>query len=219
MLSGITIQTIWEIVANDSKLKSDCKRLCNSHEAFEDLYQDTLLYLFTLDLNKLTKIWEEGNLAGYFATIVTTQFNSKKSEFYRKYKKSEYNSIPLFIDNDSEYNINENISPENLSYEINVDDFYFRKKVNKEVFDDYNNINQIHNNKLKFEARLKILLTKKQYEIYNLKHNYGITLNEIATKLKSCKQRIQKIYKKIKQVVEGDSILQQLIKDSKKYVN
>lgn len=219
MLSGITIQTIWAIVAADTKLKSDCKRLCNSHEAFEDLYQDTLLYLFTLDLDKLTKIWEDGNLAGYFATIVTTQYNSKKSEFYRKYKRSEYNSIPLFVDNDSEFSINENISPENLSYEINIDDFYFRKNIDKQVFDDYNNLNKIHNNKLKFEARLKTLISKKEFQIYNLKHNSGITLNQIATKLNCCKQRIQKIYKKIKQVVQTDSILQQLIKDSKKYVN
>lgn len=218
-MSGITIQTIWEIVANDLKLKADCKRLCNSHEAFEDLYQDTLLYFFSLDINKLNKIWEEGNLAGYFATIVTTQFNSKKSEFYRKYKRSEYNSIPLFTENESEFELNENISIENLSYEINIDDFYFRKKVSKAKFDDYNNLNQIHNNKLKFEARLKTLISKKEFQIYNLKHNSGISLIAIATKLDCSKERIQKIYKKIKQVVATDSTLQQLIKDSKKYVN
>lgn len=218
-MTGITIQTIWEIVANDYKLKSDCKRLCNSHEAFEDLYQDTLLYFFSLDINKLNKIWEEGNLAGYFATIITTQFNSKKSEFYRKYKRSEYNSIPLFTENESEFELNENISIENLSYEINIDDFYFRKKVNKEIFDDYNNLNQIHNNKLKFEARLKTLISKKEYQIYNLKHNSGISSVAIATKLNCSQERIQKIYKKIKQVVAQDAILQQLIKDSKKYVN
>lgn len=220
MFTGVSIQFIWEVVANDSKLKSDCKRLCNYHPSFEDLYQDTLLYLFSLDINKLNSIWEEGNLAGYFATIITTQFNSKKSDFYRKYIRTEKNTIPLFTEQENQIELSENINPAELSYELNLDELFFtKKKVQKNKFDDYNNINQLLINKEKFEERLKLLIGKKEYQVYNLKHNYNLTLIQIAEKLNCSNSKVRNLYKVVREAVQHDEQLQQIIKDSNKYVN
>jgi len=220
MLTGISINIVYDVIANDNKLKKDIKKLCKNHHAWEDLYQDTLLYVFSLDKNKLHEILLNGNLAGYVAQIVMNQFNSKTSEFYRKYRKQELTGVPLFTpQSDTEFMNCENIITEKLSEEINLDELFFDKKVNKLIYDDYNNYNQLIINKDKFEIRLKEISTPKQFQIYNLHKNYQIKLKDIAKNINCSEQKILLIYKKIKEIVAQDGVLQQIIKDSKKYVN
>lgn len=83
-------------------IKQLINRLVKEAQYRDDLYQEVYLILLEMDETKLKDLHFSGGLMPFVNRIITNQFNSKSSEFYRKYKRWNINRSDLTIHTDND---------------------------------------------------------------------------------------------------------------------
>lgn len=160
---------------NDESLKANARKLCNNRYIWEDLYQETFLYLYALDNDKFNRI---NNLKAFAFTVMFGKANSQSRSLCLNGKDNVlFEMCNLFGSID-----NINITNSNYNYLIDTN---FNK-----VFDFINTSNKINQSDLfiLFEnlAGKKLIELSKELDI-----NY-----------KTIKRKRQRLIKQIKENVQ-----------------
>lgn len=82
-----------------------------SSNDIDDLEQEIYMILLNYNQEKIIQMWEKKQLNYFVVGVITRQYNSKTSPFYKKYKKY-YKYI------DGNFVNNEDISEDNYNYEF-----------------------------------------------------------------------------------------------------
>lgn len=82
-----------------------------SSNDIDDLEQEIYMILLNYNKEKIIQMWEKKQLNYFVVGVITRQYNSKTSPFYKKYKKY-YKYI------DGNFVNNEDISEDNYNYEF-----------------------------------------------------------------------------------------------------
>lgn len=77
---------ILEQVVKDGNFLKICQKITHNNELCRDLYQECLLILLEQPDKKIIELHSKGELKPFFIRIVQNNYNSKTSQFYKKYK-------------------------------------------------------------------------------------------------------------------------------------
>lgn len=76
-----------EQIAKDKLVEEIATNLKVDTDYFDDLVQEIYLILLTYDQEKIEGMAERGELKYFITKLITNQFYSKTSPFYKNYKK------------------------------------------------------------------------------------------------------------------------------------
>ena len=92
-------------------IRSILENMRVSSNDIDDLEQEIYMILLNYNQEKIIQMWEKKQLNYFVVGVITRQYNSKTSPFYKKYKKY-YKYI------DGNFVNNEDISEDNYNYEF-----------------------------------------------------------------------------------------------------
>lgn len=84
------------IESNYNLIKKICSNICKNKDLIDDLIQEIFIILLTTDNDKLNELVNNKELNFFVTRVVTNQWASKSSPFYRTYRE---HSNYLQIDN------------------------------------------------------------------------------------------------------------------------
>ena len=70
----------------DKKIDEACKKIAKGNDLWQDLKQELFIVLAEYDQDKLKEIQSKGQLMFFIVRILLNFYNSKTSQFYKKYK-------------------------------------------------------------------------------------------------------------------------------------
>lgn len=92
-------EEIIEYLYRNNIVSDICKNVTRSNSYYvEDLIQEIFIILLEYNEDKLKFAYENNQLKFLISRLVTNQYNSSTSGFYKKFKKDRHNSTDITYD-------------------------------------------------------------------------------------------------------------------------
>lgn len=102
-------KAIIEMVYRDTEYKRICMRVCGGDELSNDLYQEMIMALLTYDEDKITGLYQRGELKWFVTRIMMTMWRCKSSPFFQAYRKGSETVTDRIPTPDDVYDIDRDI--------------------------------------------------------------------------------------------------------------
>lgn len=83
------MKNILKVLYQKGCIRDECQKICKRADLIDDLTQEVAVAMMEKPSKLIVRLYNEGKILGYIYKVAKYQYDSKTSNFYRKYKRNE----------------------------------------------------------------------------------------------------------------------------------